>query len=180
MVQISHPYMSIRKTIHLTIWTFVSKVSSLLLNILSTFVIAFHPRNKCLFISWLQSPSTVILEPKKVKSITVFIFPHLFFMCFIWWWSRFPAFSQQERYWGGAGKWNIWGIPAHGLDTEWGSVERHWEIPTHSKDTGWGADWVKANKQVIINPVERCWRKGTIEGNQGIPGLKGGSHMAPL
>ena len=61
------------KTYFLTIWIFVSKVMSLLFNILSRFVIAFLPRSKCLLISWLQSPSTVILEPKKIKSVTVSI-----------------------------------------------------------------------------------------------------------
>ena len=61
----SHPYMTSGKTIALTIWTFVSKVMSLLLSTLSRFVIAFLPRSKCLLISWWQSPSAVILEPKK-------------------------------------------------------------------------------------------------------------------
>jgi len=64
MVQLSHPYMTTGKTIALTIWTFVSKVMSLLFNILFRFVIAFLPRSKCLLISWLQSPSAVILEPR--------------------------------------------------------------------------------------------------------------------
>ena len=66
MVQLSHPYMTTGKTIALTRRTFVSKVISLLSNVLSTLVIAFLPRNKCLLISWLQSPSGVILEPKKI------------------------------------------------------------------------------------------------------------------
>ena len=70
MVQLSHPYMTTGKTIALTIHTFVSKVMSLLFNILSRFVIAFLPRGKCLLISWSQSPSAVILEPKKIKSST--------------------------------------------------------------------------------------------------------------
>ena len=73
MVQLSHPYMSIGKTIALTRQTFVGKVMSLLFNMLSRFVIAFLPRSKCLLISWLQSPSAVILEPKKIKSVTVSI-----------------------------------------------------------------------------------------------------------
>ena len=72
MVQLSHPYTT-GKTIALTRWTFVSKVMSLLFNILSSLVIAFLPRSKCLLISWLQSPSAVILEPKKIKSVTVSI-----------------------------------------------------------------------------------------------------------
>ena len=71
MVQLSHPYMTTGKTIALTRWTFVIKVMSLLFNMLSRLVIAFLPRSKCLLISWLQSPSAVILEPKKMKSLTV-------------------------------------------------------------------------------------------------------------
>ena len=73
IVQLSHPYMTTRKTIALTRWTFVGKVMSLLFNILSMLVIAFLPRSKHLLISWLQSPSAVILEPKKIKSVTVSI-----------------------------------------------------------------------------------------------------------
>ena len=71
MVQLSHPYMTTGKTIALTRWTFVGKVMSLLLNMLSRLVIAFLPRSKRLLISWLQSLSTVILEPRKIKSDTV-------------------------------------------------------------------------------------------------------------
>ena len=71
MVQLSHLYMTTGKTTVLTIWTFVSKVTSLLFNMLSRFVIVFRPRNKHLSISWLQSPSMVILEPKKIKSVSV-------------------------------------------------------------------------------------------------------------
>ena len=66
MVQLSHPYMTTGKTIALTVWTFVSKVMSLLFNMLSKLFIAFLPRSKCLLILWLHSPSTVILEPKKI------------------------------------------------------------------------------------------------------------------
>ena len=72
-VQLSHPYRSTGKTIALTRWTFVGKVTSLLFNMPSRLVIAFLPRRKRLLISWLQSPSAVILEPKKVKSVTVSI-----------------------------------------------------------------------------------------------------------
>ena len=74
MVQFSHPYMTTGKTIALAIQIFVGKVMSLLFNILSMFVIAFLPRSKPLFISWLQSLSTVILEPRKIKSVTVSTF----------------------------------------------------------------------------------------------------------
>ena len=70
-VQLSHPYMTTGKTIVMTRWTFVDKVMSLFFNILSRLVITFLPRNKCLLISWLQSPSAVILEPRKIKVDTV-------------------------------------------------------------------------------------------------------------
>ena len=70
-VQLSHPYMTTGKTIALTKWTFVGKVISLLFNMLSRLVITYLPRSKRLLISWLQSPSAVILEPRKIKSDTV-------------------------------------------------------------------------------------------------------------
>ena len=71
IVQFSHPYITTGKTIALTRWNFVCKVISLLLNMLSSLVITFLPRSKCLLISLLQSPSVVILEPRKIKSATV-------------------------------------------------------------------------------------------------------------
>ena len=70
MVQLSHLYMNTGKTIALTIRTFVGKVMSLLFNTLSRFVVAFLPRSKRLVIFWLQSPSAVILEPEKIRSVT--------------------------------------------------------------------------------------------------------------
>ena len=73
ILQLSHPYMTTGKTISLTRWTFVGKVMSLLFNMLSRLVITFLPRSKCILISWLQSPSAVILEPAKIKSDTVSI-----------------------------------------------------------------------------------------------------------
>ena len=79
-VQLSHPYMTTGKTIALTRRTFVGKVMSLLLNMLSRLVITFLPRSKRLLISWLQSPSAVILEPRKIKSDTISTFSHLFAM----------------------------------------------------------------------------------------------------
>ena len=80
IVQLSHPHMTTGKPIALTRWTFVGKVMSLLFNMLSRLVITFLPRSKCLLISWLQSPSAVILEPRKIKSATVPLFPNLFAM----------------------------------------------------------------------------------------------------
>ena len=102
IVQLSHPYMTTGKTIALTRWTFVGKVISLLFNILSRLVIAFLPRSKCLLISWLQSPSAVILEPPKVNSLTVSIVSPTIChevmgpdtMIFVFWMLSFkPAFS---------------------------------------------------------------------------------------
>ena len=102
IVQLSHPYMTTGKTITLTRQTFVGKVMSLLFNMLSRLVIAFFPRSKCLLISWLQSPSAVILEPKKIKSVIVSIVSPsichgvmgLDAMIFIFWMLSFkPAFS---------------------------------------------------------------------------------------
>ena len=75
IVQLSHPYMTTGKTISLTRQTFVGKVMSLLFNVLSRLVITFLPRSKHLLISWLQSPSAVILEPKKIKSDIVSTVP---------------------------------------------------------------------------------------------------------
>ena len=80
IVQLSHSYMTTGKSIALTRWTFVGKVMSLLFNMLSRLVITFLPRSKHLLILWLQSPSVVILEPPKIKSLSVSIVPHLFAM----------------------------------------------------------------------------------------------------
>ena len=73
IVQLSHPYVTTGKIIALTRQTFIGKVMSLLFNMLSRLVIAFHPRSKCLLISWLKSPAAVILEPSKIKSVIVSI-----------------------------------------------------------------------------------------------------------
>ena len=106
IVQLSHPYMTTRKTIALTRWTFVGKVMSLLLNKLSRLVITFLPRSKHLLISWLYSPSAVILEPKKIKSVTVSIVSPsichevmgLDAMILVFWMLSFkPAFSLSSR-----------------------------------------------------------------------------------
>ena len=80
IAQLSHPYMTTGKTIALTRWTFVGKVTSLLFNMLPRLVITFLPRSKCLLISWLQSPSAVILEPRKIKSALFPLFTQLFAM----------------------------------------------------------------------------------------------------
>jgi len=106
IVQISHPYMTTGKTIVLTRWTFVGKVMFLLFNVLSRFVIAFLPRSKCLLISWLKSASAVILEPKKIKSVTFSIVspsichevmgPDAMIFVFFWMVSFKPAFSLSS------------------------------------------------------------------------------------
>ena len=79
-IQLSHPYVTTRKTIPLTSQTFVGKLMSLLFNMLSMFVIVFLPRSRHLLTSWLQSPYAMILETKKIKSLTVSIVSHLFAM----------------------------------------------------------------------------------------------------
>ena len=91
MIQLSHPYMTTGKTIALTIQTFVSKAMSLVFNMLSRLVIAFLPKSKNLLISWLQSPSAVILELKKIKSLTVSIVSRLFAMK---WWDHDLSFIR--------------------------------------------------------------------------------------
>ena len=107
IVQLSHPFMTTVKAIALTRWTFVSKIMSLLFNMLSRLVIAFLLRNKRLLISWLQSPSAVILEPPKVKSVTVsMVSPSICYevmgpdaMIFIFWMLSFkPAFSLSLTF----------------------------------------------------------------------------------
>ena len=94
LLQLSHPYMTSGKTIALTIIrTFVGKVMCMLFNILSRFVIAFLPRRKCLLISWLQSLSAVILELKKINTVTASTFPLLFVRK--WWdWMPWSSFSE--------------------------------------------------------------------------------------
>ena len=101
-VQFSHPYMTNGKNIALTRLTFVGKVMSLLFNMLFRLVMAFLPRSKCLLLSWLQSPSVVILEPKKIKSLNVsIVFPSIYHevmgpdvMILVFWMLSFkPAFS---------------------------------------------------------------------------------------
>ena len=105
MVQLSQPFLNIWKIKALTIRIFVSKVMSLLFNMLSRFVIAFLPRSKSLLISWLQSQSTVILELKKIKSATISIFPPSIchkvvrqdaMILFFWMLSFKPAFSLSS------------------------------------------------------------------------------------
>ena len=86
IVQFSHPYMTTGKTKALTRWTFVGKVMSLIFT-LSRLVIVFFPRSKGLLISWLQWPSAMILEPRKIKSHNFPLFPHLFAMK---WWDQMP------------------------------------------------------------------------------------------
>ena len=86
-VQLSHPYMTTGKTIALTRWTFVGKVMSLIFNMLPRLVTAFLPRSKCLLIPWLQSPSTVNLEPPKINLSLFPLFPHVFALK---WWDQMP------------------------------------------------------------------------------------------
>ena len=88
IVQFSHPYMTTGKTMAITWWTFVGKVMSLLFSMLSRLARAFLPKSKRLLISWLQSPSAVILEPKKKIYHCFHFFPHLFAMK---WWDQWKS-----------------------------------------------------------------------------------------
>ena len=104
MVQLSHPYMTAGKTIALTIWTSACKVMSLLFNMLSGLAIIFLPRSKGLWILRLQLQSAVILESKKIKSVTVFTFPHLFTKKY---WDQMPWVLFFECWY--------WSIKVHGV-----------------------------------------------------------------
>ena len=102
IVQLSHPYLTTEKTIALTRWTSVCEIISLLFRLLSRLVITFLPRSKCVLFSWLQSLSVVILEPKKIKSVTVFPFiwhevmgPEAMILV-IWMLSFRPTFSLSS------------------------------------------------------------------------------------
>ena len=97
IVQLSQPYMTTGKTVAMTRWTFVGKVMSLLLNMLSRLVIAFLPRSKRLLISWLQSPPVVILEPPKIKFLTVFIVSP--FICHLFVWNFTESFISSNSFW---------------------------------------------------------------------------------
>ena len=125
VVQLSHPYMTTRETIALTIWTFVSKMMSLLFNTLLRFVIAFFPKSKSLLISWLHSPSAVILELKKIKSVTAS--------------TSSPLFVTK---WGLLGKEYIKAVYCHPAYLTY-MQRTSWEIWT-GRSTSWNQDcWKK-------------------------------------
>ena len=98
IVQLSHPYVTTGKTIALPRWTFVGKVMSLLFNMLSRFVITFLPRSKRFFISWLQSPSAVILEPPKIKSVTVSIASFRKRQIYLWTFKSLSHVESKEGF----------------------------------------------------------------------------------
>ena len=124
IVQLSHPYRTTGKTIALTRWTFVSKVMSLLFNMLSRLVITFLPRSKHLFISWLKSLSAVILEPKKIKLAV--ILPWLRYWISIstclgkWLWMLINWHFSPP-------KWFQW---SYGSDSVWGKKSLYTSLPT--------------------------------------------------
>ena len=137
-VQLLHPYMATGKTIALTKWTFVGRVMSLLFNMLSRLVITFLPRSKCLLISWLQSPSPVILEAKNIKAATVSTLSHLFAMK---WWDQMPWSSFSER-WAlsqlfhsplslSSSRWH------HPYGRKWGGIKKPWmKVKEESEKVG--------------------------------------------
>ena len=148
VVQLSHPYKTTGKTIALTRWVFVSKVMSLLFNMLPRFVIAYLPRSKHLLISWLQSQSAVILEPKKKESFTVSIVcPSICrevmgldaMILVFWMWSFKPAFAPSLSSRGSS-------VPLRFLS--WGWCHLHI----------WGC-WYFLQKcwiQLVLHPAPHC------------------------
>ena len=148
MVQLSHPYITTGKTIALTRWTFVGKVMSLCFNILSRFVTAFLPRSKCLLISCLQSPSTVFLEPKNIKSVIVFTFsPSIYYkvmesdvMILVFWILSFkPTFHSPLLH---SSRDSL--IPIHFLPLGWYHLHI-WDC--------WYFSW-KSWFQLVIHPAQ--------------------------
>ena len=144
MVQLSHPCMTTGKTIALSRQTFVGKVMSLLFKMLSSFAIAFLPRSRCLLISWLQSPSAVLLEPKKIKSVTVSIFSPIYL----------PWFPKGNQSWIFIGR----------ADAEaeapiiWPCDAKNWLI---GKDSDAGKDWRQEEKgQQMMRWLDGNWLNG--------------------
>ena len=150
MVRLSHPYVTTGKTIGLTLWTFAGKEMFLLFNILSRFVIAFLQRNECLLISWLQSPTTVILEPKKIKSVTV---------------SIVSPSIYHEVMWSQVGVYNYKFLPKNFLASLVAQVVKNppamqtWVQPLGWEDT-WRREW---QPSPVFLPGE-FHRQGTLVG----------------
>ena len=137
MVQVPHLYVTTGKTIALTIWTFVGKMVSLIFNMLSRLVIAFVSRSRHLLISWLQSPSAVILEPKKTKSVTV-----LFSRCLLFIYFRgFPGGSdgKESTCNAGAAK-SLQSCPTLCDPIDGSPLPRPWDSP--GKNTGVGCHFL--------------------------------------
>ena len=165
--------MTAGKTIGLTRWIFVGKVMSLLFNMLSRFVIVFLPRRKCLLISWLQSLSAMILEPKKIKSLlSLFpLFTHLFAMK---WWDRKeiqPVHSEGDQ------PWDFFGGNDAKAETPvlWPPHAKSWLI---GKDTDAGRDWGQEEKGTTedkmtewhhwLDGCESGWTLGVGDGQGGL------------
>ena len=146
MVQLSHPYMTTGKTIALTMWTCVGKVTSLLLSTLFRFLVAFLPRSRHLLLSWLQSLSTMILEPKKIKSVTTSNTlatwcKELTHWKTCWCWERLKA--------GGEGNNRGWDVITDLMDVSLGKIQEMvmdreaWRAAVHGviKSRTWLSDW---------------------------------------
>ena len=147
MVQLSHPYMTTGKTIALTRWIFVSKVTSLFFNMLSSLAIAILPRNKGLLISCLQSQSAVILEPPKIKSVTVSTVSSSIAMK---WWDQMPWSSFFECW--------VLSQIFHSPLTVWITVNcgKFWK--TWEYQTTWPASWeicMQVRKQQLELDMEQ-------------------------
>ena len=150
IVQISHPYMSTGKTIALINWTFVGRVMFLLLNMLSRLIMVFLPRSKGLLISWLQSPSAVMLEPQKIKSDTVSsvspsISHEVLGSC-----SQPPlqvrrhARPQLEML-VRMRMWSVWSAPVRALSWSWDTAQRRAGSASRWQVNRWAPSWYEVN-----------------------------------
>ena len=168
MVQLSHPHMTTGKTIALTRWTFVSKVMSLFFNMPSRFIIAFLSRSKRLLISWLQSPSAVILEPKIIESVLFPLFPHLFAM------SPLDCKEIQSVHSEGDQPWDFFGRNDVKAETPalWPPHVKSWLI---GKNSDAGRDWGQEEKGTTearwhhwLDGRESEWTPGVGDGQGGL------------
>ena len=163
-VQLSYPYLTTRKTIALTRWTFVGKIMSLLFNMLSRLVMTFLPRSKCLLISWLQSPCAVILEPPKIKSATVStVSPSIFHevmgpgaMILVFWMLSFkPTFSLSsfpfiKRLFSLPHRKTLWGYKFISFISHiyWRELDKHFKKYSHHN--------LKYVKEIIVKCKLMC------------------------
>ena len=158
MVQLSHPYMTTGKTIALTMWTFVGRVMSLLLSMLFRFLLAFLPRSRHLLLSWLQSLSTMILEPKKIKSVTTSNTlatwcKELTHWKTRWCWERLKAGGEGDNR-----RWDGWKASSVQWTWVWVSSGRWWktgkpDVLQSMESKRGGHVWVNKNDKCVTGSL---------------------------